>query len=156
MRLRRGWISLAWISGWFAIAAPAVDALQVGQTIGRPLKTDILNAENKPIARALIYIDYFEVLTMNAKLLGKVGVVNAEGKWQLFLVKADNQKTLVGWAANRQLFNDQDQLIGYYDWSTFWVYAYSVTGQRLGKAKCIAFRGYCAAGIAAYLTGLFN
>ena len=156
MRLRNGWISICLITAWFWTGKPAVYALQVGQTIGRPLKIEILNAENKPIARALIYIDYFEVLNMNGKLLGKVGIVNVEGKFQLFLVKADNQQTLVGWAANRQLYNDKDQLIGYYDWSTFWVYAYSVTGKRLGKAKCIAFRGYCATGIAAYLTGLFN
>ncbi|MBF0277638.1 MAG: hypothetical protein HQM13_07610 [SAR324 cluster bacterium] len=140
----------------FWIGIPALYALQLGDPIGRPLKTEILNANDKAIAKALIYIDYFEVLSMNEQLLGKVGIQNAGGVFQLFIVKGDNKQTLVGWSANRQLFNNKDQLIGYYDWSTFWVYAYSVTGKKLGKAKCIAFRGYCAAGIAAYLTGLFN
>jgi len=122
----------------------------------RNFELEILNSDDKPIAKALIYIDYFEVLNMNDQLLGKVGIVNVAGEFRLFLVKGDSKQTLVGSAANRQLFDHQDQLIGYYDWSTFWVYAYSVTGKRLGKAKCIAFRGYCATGIAAYLTGLFN
>ena len=156
MSLRYGWISFWLLSTWFWASIPAVYALQVGKPIGRPLKTEILNVANKPIAKALIYIDYFEVLNMNDQLLGKVGIVNANGEFQLFLVKGDSKQTLVGRAANRQLYDDKDQLIGYYDWSTFWVYAYSVTGKRLGKAKCIAFRGYCATGIAAYLTGLFN
>ncbi|MBF0287554.1 MAG: hypothetical protein HQM14_07025 [SAR324 cluster bacterium] len=123
---------------------------------GRPLKTDILDNADKPIAKALIYIDYFEILDMNSKLLGKVGIVNANGIFQLFLAKGDSPRTLAGWAANRELYDRRDQLVGYYDWSSYWVYAYSVSGKRLGKAKCIAFRGYCAAGIAAYLTGLFD
>ncbi len=135
MRLRYGWISFCLMSIWFWAGIPAVYALQVGKSIGRPLKVEILNAEDKPIAKALIYIDYFEVLNMNGQLLGKVGIVNVGGEIQLFLVKGDSKQTLVGRAANRQLYNDQDQLIGYYDWSTFWVYAYSVTGKKLGKAK---------------------
>ena len=134
--------------GW----VPTGEALQ----IGKPLKTEILDVEDKPVARALIYIDYFEVLTLDSQLLGKVGIVNLDGTFQLFLVTADNQRTLVGWAANRVLYNSEDHLIGFYDWSTFWVYAYSETGKKLGRAKCIAFRGYCAAGVAAYLTGLFD
>lgn len=146
-----GILAFCWLVGLGGWSEQA-DALQ----IGKPLKTEILNAEGKPIARALIYIDYFEILNMNSELLGKVGITNVGGHFQLFLVKADNQRTLVGWAANRTLYNSNDQLIGYYDWSTFWVYAYSATGKRLGKAKCIAFRGYCAAGIAAHLTGLFR
>ncbi len=156
MRLRYRWFGFCLIMVWFWTSLPVVHALQVGKPIGRPLKTEILNSDDKPIAKALIYIDYFEVLNMNDQLLGKVGIVNVAGEFQLFLVKGDSKKTLVGSAANRQLFDSQDQLIGYYDWSTFWVYAYSVTGKKLGKAKCIAFRGYCATGIAAYLTGLFN
>lgn len=124
--------------------------------LGKPLKTEILDEEDKPVARALIYIDYFEVLTLDSQLLGKVGIVNVDGIFQLFLVTADNERTLVGWGANRQLYNSEDRLIGFYDWSTFWVYAYSETGKKLGRAKCIAFRGYCAAGVAAYLTGLFG
>lgn len=124
--------------------------------LGRPIKTEILDLNNKPIARGLIYIDYFEVLDMNSQLLGKIGIVNNAGIFELFLVKSDEQQTLIGSASYRSLYNQHGQLVGYYDWSTYWVYAYSVTGKKLGKAKCIAFRGYCAAGVAAYLTGLFN
>lgn len=124
--------------------------------IGRPIKSEILNNADQPIAKIEIYIDYLEVRDMNSNLLGKVGIANIQGEFVLFLVKGDNQRTLIGYANNRQLFNMADELVGYYDWTTFWVYAYRPSGERLGKAKCIAFRGFCAAGIAAHLTGLLN
>ncbi len=127
-----------------------------GLQIGRPLRTEILNLQDQAIAKALIYIDYFEVLSMNSRPLGKVGIVNLHGNLELFLVKENSEKALVGWAADKHLYNGDGELVGFYDWTTYWVYAYSVTGQPLGKAKCIAFRGYCAAGVAAFLTGLFS
>ncbi|MGK5094495.1 hypothetical protein WDW89_21085 [Deltaproteobacteria bacterium TL4] len=121
-----------------------------------PLKTTILDSEKQVLARAWVYIDYVEILEVNSKLLGKVGIVNLEGRLQLFLVRENQENQLVGWAAERKLYNNRDELIGYFDWTTFWVYAYSRTGKKLGQAKCIAFRGICATGVAGYLTGLFT
>lgn len=132
--------------------------LMVGSTLqaaqlGRPLKTDILDNDGKVIAKALIYIDFVEILDLNAKLLGKVGIVNIAGNFELFVVRENEQYDLVGYAKDRQLFNHQDQLIGHYDWTSYWVYSYNALGQRIGKAKCIAFRGYCAVAVAAFLNG---
>lgn len=121
-----------------------------------PIKTPILNPQEQPIAEAWVYIDYVEIYSLNNKMLGKIGIVNLEGNFLLFLVKENNQKTLVGSAANRKIYNSNDQLIGYYGWTTFWAFAYSPEGKKLGLAKCIAYRGVCAAGIAGYLTGLLD
>lgn len=126
-----------------------------GQAQALPLETDLLNAQAQPIAKVLIYIDYIEVTDLGGTLLGKVGIVNVQGEFRLFLVKEDKSHELVGWAANKKLYDAKDTLKGYYDWSTFWVYAYNDQGKKVGKAKCIAFRGICAAGTAAYLLGLF-
>ncbi|MBF0353112.1 MAG: hypothetical protein HQM11_18930 [SAR324 cluster bacterium] len=121
-----------------------------------PLKTEILNDKEQPVAKVLVYIDFVEILDMSDNLQGKVGIFNNQGNLELFIVKEDNLKSVVGRAFDRKLYDANDQLVGYYDWSTFWVYAYSPTGKKLGQAKCIAFRGVCAAGVATYLTELLT
>ena len=121
-----------------------------------PLKTEVQNAQGEAIAKAWIYIDYVEILTLEEKLLGKVGVVNAQGEHQLFLVKGDQQATYAGHARNKRVYNVEGKLIGYYNWTSFWIYVYDTRGRKLGQTKCIGFRGFCAAASAAYLTGLFR
>ena len=121
-----------------------------------PLKINILDDKEQPVAKGLVYIDYVEILDLSSKPLGKIGIVNLNGNLELFLIKEEAQNRLVGRAKNKKLYDGNDRLIGYYDWSTFWVYAYSDKGKKLGKAKCIAFRGICAAGVAAYLTELLT
>ena len=121
-----------------------------------PLKTTILNPEKQPIGRALVYIDYIELQELDGTPRGRLGFVNIEGGFQMFVVRDDGQQNLVGSAKNRQLFDKEGKLIGHYDWTTFWSYVYAPDGTKLGKAKCIAFRGICAAGIASFLTGLLN
>jgi hypothetical protein len=112
-----------------------------------PLKTTILNPEKQPVGRALVYI---------GTPLGRLGFVNIQGGFQMFVVRDDGQQNLVGSAKNRRLFDKDGKLIGHYDWTTFWSYVYAPDGKKLGKAKCIAFRGICAAGIASFLTGLLD
>lgn len=121
-----------------------------------PLKTEVQNAKEEVIAKAWIYIDYVEILTLNEQVLGKVGMVNVQGEYQLFLVREDQKRTYAGHARNKRIYNAEGKLIGYYDWTSFWVYAYDTRGIKLGQTKCIAFRGFCAAASAAYLTGLFS
>ena len=121
-----------------------------------PLKTTILNPEKQPVGRALVYIDYVELQELDGTPLGRLGFVNIQGGFQMFVVRDDGKQSLVGSAKNRRLYDKDGKLIGHYDWTTFWSYVYAPDGKKLGKAKCIAFRGICAAGIASFLTGLLD
>ena len=121
-----------------------------------PLKTTILNPEKQPIGLALVYIDYVELQELDGTPLGRLGFVNIQGGFQMFVVRDDGEQNLVGSAKNRRLFDNDGKLIGHYDWTTFWSYVYAPDGKKLGEAKCIAFRGICAAGIASFLTGLLD
>jgi len=121
-----------------------------------PLKTTILNPEKQVVGQALVYIDYVELLKLDGTPLGRLGFVNIQGGFQMFVVRDDGKQSLVGSAKNRRLFDKDGKLIGHYDWTTFWSYVYAPDGTKLGKAKCIAFRGICAAGIASFLTGLLE
>ena len=121
-----------------------------------PLKTTILNPEKQPIGLALVYIDYVELQEMDGTPKGRLGFVNIQGGFQMFVVRDDGQQSLIGSAKNRRLYDNEGKLIGHYDWTTFWSYVYAPDGTKLGEAKCIAFRGICAAGIASFLTGLLD
>ena len=121
-----------------------------------PIKTSILNPEKQVVGQALVYIDYVELLKLDGTPLGRLGFVNIQGGFQMFVVRDDGKQSLVGSAKNRRLFDKDGKLIGHYDWTTFWSYVYAPDGTKLGKAKCIAFRGICAAGIASFLTGLLD
>ena len=121
-----------------------------------PIKTSILNAEEQKVGQALVYIDYVELQDMNGTARGRLGFVNIKGGFQLFVVIDDGQQNFVGTAKNRRLFNNEGELLAHYDWTTFWSYVYAPNGTKIGEAKCIAFRGICAAGIASYLTGLLD
>ena len=121
-----------------------------------PIKTSILNPEKQVVGQALVYIDYVELLKQDGTPLGRLGFVNIKGGFQMFVVRDDGKQSLVGSAKNRRLYDKDGKLIGHYDWTTFWSYVYAPDGTKLGKAKCIAFRGICAAGIASFLTGLLE
>ena len=121
-----------------------------------PIKTAILNAEEQEVGQELVYIDYVELQDMEGSAKGRLGFVNIKGGFQLFVVIDDGQQNLVGSAKNRRLYDKDGKLIGHYDWTTFWSYVYAPDGTKLGKAKCIAFRGICTAGIASFLTGLLE
>ena len=121
-----------------------------------PLKTTIVSPEKQPLGLALVYIDYVELQELDGTPRGRLGFVNIKGGFQMFVVRDDGQQNLVGSAKNRRLYDKDGKLIGHYDWTTFWSYVYAPDGKKLGKAKCIAFRGICAAGIASFLTGLLD
>ena len=121
-----------------------------------PIRTSILNPEKQVVGQALVYIDYVELLKQDGTPLGRLGFVNIQGGFQMFVVRDDGKQSLIGSAKNRRLYDKDGKLIGHYDWTTFWSYVYAPDGTKLGKAKCIAFRGICAAGIASFLTGLLE
>ena len=121
-----------------------------------PIKTSIKNAEEQIVGQALVYIDYVELQDMDGITKGRLGFVNIKGGFQLFIVIDDGQQNLVGSAKNRRLYNKDGELLAHYDWTTFWSYVYAPDGTKIGEAKCIAFRGICAAGIASYLSGLLE
>ena len=121
-----------------------------------PIKTTILSPEKQPLGLAQVYIDYVELQDLDGTPMGRLGFVNIKGGFLMFVVRDDGQQNLVGSAKNRRLFDKEGKLIGHYDWTTFWSYVYAPDGTKLGKAKCIAFRGICAAGIASFLTGLLD
>ena len=119
-----------------------------------PIKTTIINDKKQDVGKAHIYIDYIELMDLDGNQKGKLGFVNIKGGYKIFVVAEDGKKNLLGTAKNRLLFDNEGKLIAHYDWTTFWSYVYSPNGKKLGKAKCIAFRGICAAGIASFLTGI--
>ena len=128
----------------------------IPQLFALPLKTTILSPEKKPLGLALVYIDYIELQELDGTPVGRLGFVNILGGFQMFVVRDDGEQNLVGSAKNRRLYDKDEKLIGHYDWTTFWSYVYAPDGTKLGKAKCIAFRGICSAGIASFLTGLLD
>ena len=128
----------------------------IPQLFALPLKTTILSPEKKPLGLALVYIDYIELQELDETPVGRLGFVNIQGGFQMFVVRDDGEQNLVGSAKNRRLYDKDKKLIGHYDWTTFWSYVYAPDGTKLGKAKCIAFRGICSAGIASFLTGLLE
>ncbi len=121
-----------------------------------PIKTSILNDEEQKVGQALVYIDYVELQDIDGTAKGRLGFVNIKGGFQLFVVIDDRKQNLIGSAKNRRLYNNKGKLLAHYDWTTFWSYVYAPDGTKLGEAKCIAFRGICAAGIASFLTGLLD
>ena len=127
-----------------------------GRVNALPIKTEILNPQKKVIGRANVYIDYVELLDPAGQPKGRVGFVKADGRFQLFVVRDGGKQEWVGRAANRRLYDTKGKLLALYDWTTFWVYVYTPEGEKLGQARCISFRGICAAGVASYLTGLLE
>ena len=72
------------------------------------------------------------------------------------VVRKDEKNEWTGRASNRRLYDVEGKLLAFYDWTTFWSYVYAPDGTRLGQIKCLAFRGVCAAGAAAYLAGILE
>lgn len=119
-----------------------------------PLEVDILDAQERKQGRALIYPNFIELTDLSGNLRGAIGVVMAQGRVQLFLVRSDQERRLIGWAENYRLYNTEDQLVGYYYWTAIWSYVYDPQMKKVGQAQCLAYQGVCAAGIAGYLLGL--
>lgn len=126
------------------------------QSHALPIQTTILGPSQEPVGRANIYIDYVELLDPEGNQKGRIGFTNAQGQFQMLVVREGEARDWVGTAANRRLYDRSGKLLAFYDWTTFWIYVYAPDGTRLGQAKCIAFRGVCAAGIAGYLSGILE
>ena len=126
------------------------------QSHALPLQTAILGPSLEPVGQANIYIDYVELLDSEGNQKGRIGFTNTEGQFQMLVVRDGASPDWVGTAANRRLYDRSGKLLAFYDWTTFWIYVYAPDGTRLGQAKCIAFRGVCAAGIAGYLSGILE
>ena len=125
-----------------------------GLALAAPLKTPILNATGETRGEALVYNNYIEVLDAAGAAKGVVGVVMVQGRLRLFLIRADQERSLIGWAENHRLYNAKNELIGYYYWTPTWSYVYDPTMKKAGEARCLAYQGVCAAAIAGYLLGL--
>ena len=119
-----------------------------------PLTTEIVSATGEVRGEAKIFPNYVEVVDSLGTPKGAVGVVMVQGRLRLFLIHADQQRTLVGWAEQQRLYNDQNELVGYYFWTPTWSYVYDPEMNKVGEARCLAYQGVCAAGIAGYLLGL--
>jgi len=121
-----------------------------------PLRVDILDAQQRKQGRALIYSNYVELTDPAGVPLGAVGVVYADGRSQLYLIRSNQERRMVGSAAGRRLFDASGKLIGYYFWTPIWSYVYDTKMKKVGQAQCIAYQGVCAAGVAGYLLGLIR
>jgi hypothetical protein len=119
-----------------------------------PLKTPILSASGEVRGEAHVYENYIEVLDAVGAPKGAVGVVMVDGRLRLFLVRSDQERSLIGWAENHRLYNAKNELVGYYYWTPVWSYVYDPNMKKAGEARCLAYQGVCAAAIAGYLLGL--
>lgn len=119
-----------------------------------PLTTEIVSATGEVRGEAKVFPNYVEVVDSLGTPKGAVGVVMVQGRLRLFLIHADARRTLVGWAEQQRVFNDRDELVGYYFWTPTWSYVYDTEMNKVGEAQCLAYQGVCAAGIAGYLLGL--
>lgn len=120
-----------------------------------PLRVEILNAQGQRAGRANVYLNYVELLDAAGVRKGAIGVVLTEGRASLFLVQADESRTLIGWAEDHRLYDARNKLVGYYAWTPIWSYVYDEKLKKVGQAQCVAYQGVCAAGIAGYLLGLY-
>ena len=121
-----------------------------------PLKSQILGPKNSPVGLAHIYIDYVELMQLDGTPKGRVSFVKTQSGFELFVVRKDEKNEWTGRASDRRLYDVEGKLLAFYDWTTLWSYVYAPDGTRLGQIKCLAFRGICAAGAAAYLAGILE
>lgn len=131
-----------------------LSSLRSGKAL--PLISTILDSQNKPIGLAHIYIDYVELLELDGTSRGKVSFVKTQSGFEIFVVRDDEKNSWVGRASFHRLYDKEGKLLAFYDWTSFWSYVYAEDGKRLGKLKCLAFRGICAAGAASFLSGLLE
>ena len=136
----------------FFNAQRTVDAVAPGVP---PLKVDILDAQEKKQGLAEIYSNYVELSDATGKRLGAIGVVWVQGRAELFLIRANEERQFIGWSSERRLYDAKDALVGYYHWTPIWSYVYNPEMKKVGQAQCLAYQGVCAAGVAGYLLGLF-
>ena len=151
LRLGMGWLLPALLLPVLAGPFP-LDARGAGIP---PLSVDILDPAGKPVGRAQILPNFIVLLDRTGQKKGVIGIVMVEGRMRLFAVGADQERKLVGYAENYRLFNPQGELIGFYQWTAIWSYVYDKNMKKVGQAQCLAYQGVCAAGVAAFLLGLF-
>jgi len=120
-----------------------------------PLPVDILDPGENKIGKAEIHSNYIVLYDRGQKKLGAIGVVMVEGRQRLFLINSANERKLVGWAENHRIFSPDGKLAGFYHWTAIWSYVYDKDLKKRGQARCLAYQGLCAAGVAGYLLGLF-
>ena len=147
------------LAAWAALAAPAQaqsrNADEVAPGTLPPLVIDVLDPNGKKVAQAELLPNYVTLVNSNRERLGAVGVVRVDGRLRLYLIGADGERSLLGWAAGHQLFNPENELVGYYNWTPIWAYVYGPNLEKMGSAQCLAYQGVCAAAVAGYLLGLF-
>ena len=78
-----------------------------------PLKSTILDPQNKPLGLAHIYIDYVELLELDGTLRGKVSFVKTRSGFEVFVVRVDGKNSWVGRASNRKLYDTDSSFDNY-------------------------------------------
>ena len=120
-----------------------------------PLPVDILDPAGNPVGKAQILPNFIVLLDRTGQKKGVIGIVMVEGRMRLFAVRTGQERKLVGYAENYRLYDPQGELKGFYRWTAIWSYVYDKNMKKVGQAQCLAYQGVCAAGVAAYLLGLF-
>ena len=120
-----------------------------------PLPVDIFDPAGKPVGKAQILPNFIVLLDRTGQKKGVIGIVLVEGRMRLFAIRTNQERKLVGYAENHRLYDPQGELIGFYQWTAIWSYVYDKNMKKVGQAQCLAYQGVCAAGVAAYLLGLF-
>jgi hypothetical protein len=119
-----------------------------------PLKTEIRSAAGEVRGEARVFPNYIEVMDGIGAPRGAVGVVQVQGRVRLFLIQPNQERTLIGWAENHRLYNQKNELVGFYFWTPTFSYVYDPQMKKVGEARCLAYQGVCAAAIAGFLLGL--
>ncbi len=119
-----------------------------------PVKGVIYDLQNTPIATTDVYLNYVEIFVKKEKL-ARVGIMSNRGTWELFIVRNDAKKTLIGYADKGILYDsDHKNIIGYYTVTPVFIYVYDEKRKKVGHAKCIAWQPVCGAAVASYLLHL--
>lgn len=140
---------------FFLICALLILALPHARAVDfPPLKAKIIAPNGLVRGEALIYHNYVELLDSTGKRQGAIGIVMVQGRQRLFVIRRDQERTLIGWAENYRLYNAENKLVGYYFWTPTRSYVYDPQMEKVGEAECLAYQGVCAAGIAGFLLGL--
>lgn len=120
------------------------------------MKGPIFDRDGKPFGTAHVYPRFVEIFNKADQQVGKVGILVEEGLAKLFMVGHDKGRTLVGYASQGKIYNQNDQVVGTYFVTPTWSFVYDMKGKRAGKVKCIAWPRVCAVGVGGYLLHLYE
>lgn len=98
-----------------------------------------------------LYPEYVEIHDTAKNLVFRAGILSDRGEQKIFMALAKEPPKLIAYAKGYEIFDLKGQLIGGYFWTPTYAYVYSLSGERVGKVKCLSWSRICGAVTAVYL-----